>query len=302
MSFYLAFSNDIKKRRINKVFYFKDQSLYLYNFGINDLLMAIPNDMDPISFAIQYIDIYKLDNIEILLPSTEKEFVYKACRIVSEYLYKNDNTIGLLVDNDNYQEDYKTALSEYGITTSSGVRNKKPTRLKYTVSTGVEKKKKPSTNELREISCPSSPKKKESATRGIPRFEVSFSVSRESSGLEVDESFHEKFLKLLNESGKSNVEVYNKGGISRQVFSNIISSKNMIPKKDTVICLIIGMELPYIDAMKLLESAGYALSKSIVFDVVVTKYLKKEIFDLDIINNELAERQCPLLGWKPRGF
>ena len=76
----------------------------------------------------------------------------------------------------------------------------------------------------------------------------------------------------------------------------------MIPKKDTVICLIIGMELPFIDAMKLLESAGYALSKSIVFDVVVTKYLKKEIFDLDIINNELAERQCPLLGWKPRGF
>ena len=122
----------------------------------------------------------------------------------------------------------------------------------------------------------------------------------DKTGLVLEESFNTRLIRLLIESGKSNVEVYEKGGISRQVFSKVISTKDMIPKKDTVICLIIGMELNYIDATSLLESAGYALSKSIVFDAVVMKYLKREEFDLRIINNELEERNCPLLGWKPR--
>ena len=105
---------------------------------------------------------------------------------------------------------------------------------------------------------------------------------------------------FLIESGKSNVEVYTKGGISRQVFSKIISTPNFIPRKDTIISLIIGMELCYSDAIELLNSAGYTLSRSLVFDSVIIKYLKKRIYDLDIINDELNERQCPLLGWKPR--
>ena len=120
------------------------------------------------------------------------------------------------------------------------------------------------------------------------------------SGLSMDKPFKDILLGYLIESGKSNSEVYNKGGISRQVFSNIFTKKDFIPKKDTVICIIIGLELPYNQAIRLLECAGYTLSRSIVLDTVVMKYFKRGIYDLFEINAELDERGCPLLGWKPR--
>ena len=62
------------------------------------------------------------------------------------------------------------------------------------------------------------------------------------------------------------------------------------------------MELNYIDGINLLKCAGYALSNSIISDIVVMKYLKRGIYNLDAINDELDERGCSLLGWKPRDY
>ena len=74
----------------------------------------------------------------------------------------------------------------------------------------------------------------------------------------------------------------------------------MIPKKDTIICLILGLELPLSEGQDLLKSAGYTLSRSIMLDSVVMKYINHGIYDYNDINIELNERGCPLLGWKPR--
>ena len=35
-------------------------------------------------------------------------------------------------------------------------------------------------------------------------------------------------------------------------------------------------------------------------DMVIYKYIKEGVYDLDTINSELNERGLPLLGWKPR--
>ncbi len=96
------------------------------------------------------------------------------------------------------------------------------------------------------------------------------------------------------------LEIYKKAGISKQVFSKIISDKDMIPTKLTVIALCIGLELTLRDANELMNAAGYSLSHSIVLDVIIIRYLRREIYDLDLINQELYEHGCPLLGWKPR--
>lgn len=116
----------------------------------------------------------------------------------------------------------------------------------------------------------------------------------------LEESFHDKFMKLLIESGEDNATIYKRAGVSRQVFSKIISSKDMIPTKLTIISLCIGLELTYPEAVELLESAGYSLSKSIMFDSIIIKFLKAETYDYFLINTELDEYGCPLLGWHPR--
>lgn len=118
--------------------------------------------------------------------------------------------------------------------------------------------------------------------------------------LELEESFHDRLLHRLISSGKSNAEVYRAGGISKQVFSKIISSPSMIPTKATVFCLIVGLKLTHKEAMDLLSSAGYAFSMSLAFDAVVERAVKEGNYDLDSINAELNAHGCPILGWHPR--
>ncbi|MCR5491394.1 MAG: hypothetical protein K6F32_04630 [Bacilli bacterium] len=104
----------------------------------------------------------------------------------------------------------------------------------------------------------------------------------------------------MQKSKKTNVEIYTGGGITRQVFSKIISSEDYEPKKGTIICLIVGMELCLDDALDLLNAAGFTLSHSIVGDCIVEDFIKKGEFDLNSINLALDEYGVPPLGWKPR--
>lgn len=285
MSFYLSYTNDIKKRKASHVFYFKDDVLYTSSKSKEVELISFENkNKDNLMvLAINYIKSHDIHGFEILLPSLDERLLDEACDYISKYLLENDDSIGLLTDNPHFREDYSWIIDKYGITYSAPIE---PFFALFYPKVNRSQGK---------------PKEKCDAASIIINPECkSASIDDLESGLDLDEPFNAKLIRLLNESGKSNSEVYTKGGITRQVFSNILSKKDCIPRKDTVICLIIGMELNYIDGIKLLNCAGYALSKSIVSDVVVTKYLKQGVYDLDIINNELDERGCSLLGWKPR--
>lgn len=118
--------------------------------------------------------------------------------------------------------------------------------------------------------------------------------------ISLDESFHERLIRYISKSKKTNAQIYQDGGLTRQVFSKIISSDLYCPKKNTIVCLIIGLELDLDDAVTLLESAGYTLSSSILFDSIIKDFLGEGNYNLDEINNVLNEHNLPLLGWKPR--
>jgi hypothetical protein len=251
----------------------------MFSSGVETRLGELKKD-NPIIYALNYIKSHNINGSEILLPSLSETYLDEGCNEISEYLFEHDDSIGVLTNNPNFRIDYLWLIDKYGITCSVPPIVKK------------QYKRAPQFTNMGRIEI----------TGALNSCTPKIKIEEDDleSGLVLDEPFNAKFIKLLNESGKSNVEVYTKGGISRQVFSNILSKKDIIPKKETVICLIIGMELNYVDGINLLASAGYTLSKSIVFDVVVNKYLKRRIYDLDIINAELDERGCSLLGWKPR--
>lgn len=291
MSFYISYAQSIRRRKAPHIFYLKDDVLRMLS-GKEEV--EIGKSENPIVFVLEYIKSNNISDSEILIPSLSERQLNEGCEAISSYLLENDDSIGILTNNHNFRIDYAWLIDKYGITYS--IPFERP-------SLGIpEGKRKPKSRKILRQTEDTPfvleehyhPLMKSCAPRA-PLPDDDF-----ESGLSLDEPFNSKLFKLLNESGKTNAEVYTKGGITRQVFSNILIKKDSIPRKDTVICLIIGMELNYVDALNLLGCAGYTLSKSIVSDVVVMKYLKRGIYDIDLINAELDERGCSLLGWKPR--
>lgn len=290
MSFYISYTKNFKTRKTPHTFYFEEGVLCMFSIASNtSISIAFSSGANPIETVLKYIQTNNIKDSEICISFLSENLLDEACKLISKYLYENDDSIGLITDDENYRSHYSNIINKYGITYSGQRKKQAFYRPKETSS-----QKKVAFLDVEEIEEEINKPTKVYAPRRVKP------EGENKSGLMMDEPFNTKLVNLLNESGKTNVEVYTNGGISRQVFSNILSKKDFIPKKDTVICLIIGMELNYADAISLLASAGYTLSKSIVFDVVVMKYLKKGIYDYNVINSELDERGCSLLGWKPR--
>jgi len=69
-----------------------------------------------------------------------------------------------------------------------------------------------------------------------------------------------------------------------------------MPSKKTAVALAIALELSLSETRSILESAGFALSRSVVFDVIVEYFITKKLYDIFEINNVLFEYDQPLLG------
>ena len=89
----------------------------------------------------------------------------------------------------------------------------------------------------------------------------------------------------------SDSDVYHKAYISRQIFSNIRCDSDYTPKKDTILCLAIALQLTLDETGLLLKSAGYALSDSKDRDIVISYFIEHKIYNLIELNNFLYEQK-----------
>ncbi|MBQ6719463.1 MAG: macro domain-containing protein [Oscillospiraceae bacterium] len=112
----------------------------------------------------------------------------------------------------------------------------------------------------------------------------------------TDAGFSETLLKLIDKTGKKDSEIYNKANVSRQHFSKIRNNPDYKPTKPTAIAFAIALELDMEQTRDLIGRAGYTLTNSSKFDVIIMYFIQNRNYNMFDINDTLYEFDQSLLG------
>lgn len=96
-------------------------------------------------------------------------------------------------------------------------------------------------------------------------------------------SFRELLFSYIDRSGLKDSDVYRKAGIDRRLFSKVRCNENYVLCKENILKLCMTLRLNLSDTSKLLESAGYSLSTTNNYDLILRYCIVNKIYDIDTV-------------------
>lgn len=111
-----------------------------------------------------------------------------------------------------------------------------------------------------------------------------------------EETFSEAVLRIMKENSWTNPQVYHGAGMDKKLFHKIINDRDYHPSKSNALLLAVALHLDLDATQELLAKAGFTLTKSSKFDVIVMYFIVHGNYNIFDINEALFDHDLPCLS------
>lgn len=113
---------------------------------------------------------------------------------------------------------------------------------------------------------------------------------------DMEDTFSESLMNYIIKKDLNEVHVYKKANMDRRLFSKIRSNKDYKPSKINAIALALALELDLEETKAFISKAGYSLTHTSKFDIIVEFFILNKNYNVFQINEALFKYNQPTIG------
>lgn len=121
-------------------------------------------------------------------------------------------------------------------------------------------------------------------------------ISEKDLEQQLENSFSKELLSIIEKRNLKSVDVYRKANIDRKHFSKIKNNPDYRPSKITAIAFALAFELDIDETDDFIGKAGYKLTHSSRFDIIIEYCIENKIYNVIEVNDILYDFGENLIG------